>query len=119
MSKDKHRNFVFFAQHDAMDCGPTCLRMVAKHYGKNYSLEKLRYRAHISRLGISVLGLSRAGSSQEIERRTHRLNRLSQIKYFINPCPSVASVSSVFPFKNSVYLCASSVKSLKHGVLAP
>ena len=25
--------FPFYHQLDAMDCGPTCLRMVAKHYG--------------------------------------------------------------------------------------
>lgn len=25
--------FPFYKQLDAMDCGPTCLRMVAKHYG--------------------------------------------------------------------------------------
>ncbi len=26
--------FTVYEQLDAMDCGPTCLRMVAKHYGK-------------------------------------------------------------------------------------
>ncbi|UXE68381.1 MAG: C39 family peptidase [Chryseotalea sp. WA131a] len=30
--------FPFYKQADAMDCGPTCLRMVAKYQGKNYSL---------------------------------------------------------------------------------
>jgi ATP-binding cassette subfamily B protein len=25
-----------------MDCGATCLAMVAKHYGKNYTVQKLR-----------------------------------------------------------------------------
>ena len=32
--------FPHYRQHDAMDCGPTCLRMVAKHYGKNYSIDR-------------------------------------------------------------------------------
>ena len=27
--------FVFYKQPDQMDCGPTCLRMVAKHFGRN------------------------------------------------------------------------------------
>jgi ATP-binding cassette subfamily B protein len=36
------KSFPFFHQHDVMDCGATCLRMVAKYYGKNYSLETLR-----------------------------------------------------------------------------
>lgn len=34
-------------QLDAMDCGPTCLRMIAKFYGKNYSLRSLRTKCHI------------------------------------------------------------------------
>lgn len=28
------RNFPFYIQYDVMDCGPTCLRMVATFYGK-------------------------------------------------------------------------------------
>ncbi len=43
-----------------MDCGPSCLRMIAAFYGKTYSLEKLRQLAHISREGVSLLGLSEA-----------------------------------------------------------
>ncbi|MEZ4888026.1 MAG: cysteine peptidase family C39 domain-containing protein [Chitinophagales bacterium] len=30
--------------NDAMDCGPTCLRMIAKYYGKHYSLQTLALR---------------------------------------------------------------------------
>lgn len=29
------KSFPFYKQHDAMDCGPTCLRMVAKYYGRS------------------------------------------------------------------------------------
>jgi len=43
-----------------MDCGPTCLRMIAKHYGKNFSLQRLREIAGINREGVSLLGLSDA-----------------------------------------------------------
>ena len=28
-----------------MDCGPTCLRMVAAYHGKRYSLERLREKS--------------------------------------------------------------------------
>lgn len=34
-----------------MDCGPTCLRIIAAYYGKNYSLQGLREKCHISRQG--------------------------------------------------------------------
>ncbi|MDD2526314.1 MAG: cysteine peptidase family C39 domain-containing protein, partial [Bacteroidales bacterium] len=30
-------SFPFYQQLDAMDCGPSCLRMIAKYYGKSYS----------------------------------------------------------------------------------
>lgn len=43
-----------------MDCGPTCLRMVAKFYGRNYSLQKLREYCQISRDGVSLFGISEA-----------------------------------------------------------
>lgn len=43
-----------------MDCGPTCLRMVAKYYGKNYSLQNLRMKSQITREGVSLLGISEA-----------------------------------------------------------
>ena len=46
-----------------MDCGPSCLRMIAAFYGKTYSLQRLRELAHISREGVSLLGLSDAAEA--------------------------------------------------------
>lgn len=54
------KSFPLYTQHDAMDCGPTCLRMVAAFYGKRYSLQYLRENCFISRLGVSMLGISEA-----------------------------------------------------------
>ncbi len=53
-------SFPHFHQHDAADCGPACLRMVAKHYGKEYSAEMLRRHCFLSRNGVSMLGISEA-----------------------------------------------------------
>jgi len=53
-------SFPFYKQLDAMDCGPTCLRMVARHYGKHFSLQTLREKSHLSREGVSMLGIARA-----------------------------------------------------------
>lgn len=55
--------FPFYKQHDANDCGPSCVRMIAKHYGKHYTLETLRQRSYISRDGVSLLGISDAAES--------------------------------------------------------
>ncbi len=57
------KRFPYYHQLDAMDCGPTCLRMVAKHYGKHYSLETLRQKSFIGREGVSMLGISTAAES--------------------------------------------------------
>ena len=54
------RPFPRYIQHDAMDCGPTCLRMVAAFHGKRYSLEGLREKSFITREGVSMLGISEA-----------------------------------------------------------
>ncbi|QPH38951.1 peptidase domain-containing ABC transporter [Pedobacter endophyticus] len=52
--------FKIFKQLDSMDCGPTCLRMVARHYGKNFSLQRLREISGINKEGVSLLGISEA-----------------------------------------------------------
>lgn len=54
------KSFPYYTQHDQMDCGPTCLRMVAAHYGKRYSLEGLREKSFLTREGVSMLGISEA-----------------------------------------------------------
>ncbi len=43
-----------------MDCGPTCLRIIARHYGKYFTLEELRQLTHITTEGVSLLNLSHA-----------------------------------------------------------
>lgn len=41
-----------------MDCGPTCIRMIAKYYGRSVSLEKLRELSETTRAGSSLKGIS-------------------------------------------------------------
>ena len=57
------KKFTHYHQHDAMDCGPTCLRMVAKHHGKSFSIQSLRENSHLSREGVSLYGISKAAES--------------------------------------------------------
>jgi len=47
--------FYHYQQHDAMDCGPICLRIVAKFYGKNYSIDRLRTQAEYYKEGVPYL----------------------------------------------------------------
>jgi len=55
--------FIFYKQLDAMNCRATCPRMIAKYYRKSYSAQTLRERSHITREGVSLLGISDATKS--------------------------------------------------------
>lgn len=56
------KRFPHFKQHNTSDCGPTCLRMIAKHYRQDYSVEMLRRQCHIARNGVNMLGISDAAN---------------------------------------------------------
>lgn len=46
-----------------MDCGATCLRMIARYYGRHYSLAYLRELTHLDREGVSLMGISDAAEA--------------------------------------------------------
>ena len=54
------KNIPFYQQLDEMDCGATCLRMVARYHGRYYSLESLRELTYMGKQGVSMLGISDA-----------------------------------------------------------
>jgi ATP-binding cassette, subfamily B, bacterial len=53
-------SFPHLPQKDAMSCGPACVQMIAKFYGRSFALEKLSEYSNIGRQGISMLGMSQA-----------------------------------------------------------
>ena len=57
------KGFPFYKQLDAMDCGPTCLRMIARYYGKNISLDYFRQKTQYGKEGASLLGLAEAAET--------------------------------------------------------
>ena len=61
-------NFPHYTQLDAMDCGPTCLRMIAKHFGRSYTLQTLREKSFLTREGVSMLGIE-----DEVKNQDERL----------------------------------------------
>lgn len=58
--KTKFPNYI---QPDAKDCGPTCLRIVSKFYGKTIPLQQIRNLSETTREGSSLLGLSDAAEN--------------------------------------------------------
>lgn len=55
--------FHYYHQIEQSDCGVTCLRMVARHFGRKIPVKFLRSRADLSRGGISVRGLKECAES--------------------------------------------------------
>ncbi|MFN3999479.1 peptidase domain-containing ABC transporter [Algoriphagus sp.] len=61
------KNFPHYKQPDSKDCGPTCLRIIAKHYGKLISLKEIREISETTREGSSLLKLSEAAEDMEFK----------------------------------------------------
>ncbi|WP_293308315.1 peptidase domain-containing ABC transporter [Pedobacter sp. UBA5917] len=59
----KLKKFPFYKQPDAKDCGPTCLRMVARHYNKSIPLHTIRTLSETTREGSGLFGLSNAAEN--------------------------------------------------------
>ena len=78
--------YKYFRQLDFMDCGPTCLKMVAAHYGKDYSLDYLRANAYITRSGVSLLGISEAAEKIGFKTLKAKLSYRQLIEEAPLPC---------------------------------
>lgn len=55
--------FPYYKQPDTKDCGPTCLRIIAKHFGKLISLAEIREFSETTRAGSNLMKLSDAAEA--------------------------------------------------------
>ncbi len=78
--------FPYYQQYDAKDCGPACLRMIAKFYGKNYTLQTLRDRSYLTREGVSMLGISDAAESIGFKTLGVKINFNQLVNEIPLPC---------------------------------
>ncbi|MEM8525972.1 MAG: peptidase domain-containing ABC transporter [Bacteroidota bacterium] len=81
-------DFPFYHQHDSMDCGAACIRMIARHYGRYYSLEYLRELTYIDREGVSISSISDA--AEHIGFHTLAINTSYEELYDNVPLPCIA-----------------------------
>ena len=77
--------FPHYKQPDSMDCGPTCLRMVAKYYGRNFNIQTFRKLCEINREGVSMLGISDAAEKTGFRTLGAKLT-VQQFKEAELPC---------------------------------
>ncbi|WGQ10178.1 cysteine peptidase family C39 domain-containing protein [Pedobacter gandavensis] len=61
------KSFPFYFQSNQMDCGPTCLRMIAKYYGKNFYLRQMKNWSRVMREGSSMLDIMDAATNMGIK----------------------------------------------------
>ncbi|MBC9930131.1 peptidase domain-containing ABC transporter [Chitinophaga qingshengii] len=62
-------SFPFYRQLNAMDCGPTCLRMIARHYGRHHNTDSIRQKTGFGKQGVSLLGISETAEKMGFRTR--------------------------------------------------
>ena len=78
--------FNFQKQMDAMDCGPTCLHMVARHYGRILPMNELREKCSITRLGVTLGGISDAAENFNLKTVAIRASMQTLQEEVLLPC---------------------------------
>lgn len=79
-------SFPFYASLDEVDCGPSCLRMISKHYGRTYSLEFVRNLSFLCRDGVNILNLSEAAQKIGFETLLLKMSFDGLLNKAIVPC---------------------------------
>lgn len=81
------KNYVFFAQHSAADCGAACLVMIGRHWGKRFSVNRVRDLTNANRSGASLRALAAAAETLGF---TTRPVKASLDKLAEQPLPAIA-----------------------------
>lgn len=110
--------FPNYRQLDQMDCGPTCVKIIAKHYGREHDLEYLRQISGVGKDGVSLAGISGAMESIGIEAIGIR----ADMRELINdvPLPAIAHWDNnhflvVYrTTKNTIYVSDPAVELIKY-----
>lgn len=94
-----------------MDCGPSCLKIIAKYYGKYYSLQYLRDKCGITREGVSFLDLSHAAESIGL--------RTISLKATINDLKNSIPLPCIIHWNNSHFIVVYKITKNKVHVSDP
>ncbi len=78
-----HTNFI---QRDAMDCGPSCLAIIAEYYGVHMNIIQLRELCGIGHNGVSLLGISKAAEQIGLKTIGGRLSFDTLVSDITLPC---------------------------------
>ena len=70
----RNKHFPFYLQHDSMQCGATCLRMICKYYGKEIPIILLSKFCSATTEGVSLLGINTVASNLKLQAYSGRLD---------------------------------------------
>lgn len=73
-------------QCDVMDCGPSCLAMVAGYYGLQINREDLRHSCSLGKEGVSLLAISKVAEKVGFKTIGGRLSLEMLAKEVPLPC---------------------------------
>ncbi len=82
----KLTSFPFYKQPDSKDCGPTCIRIICKHYGRLTDLQVIRTLAETTREGSSLLGLSAAAEGMGFKSLAVKIDFVTLMEEAPLPC---------------------------------
>ena len=80
--------FPLTLQLGARDCGPACLKMVADYYGQYYAIDFLRKKCHITKVGVSMLGISEAAEAIGFHSVGAKMD-IEQLKDIVQDIPAI------------------------------
>ena len=77
--------FPKYHQVESKDCGPTCLKIIAKHYGNSINIQKIRSLTETTREGSNLLNISDAAEKIGFRSLGVKLN-VNQLEEVPLPC---------------------------------
>lgn len=80
------RRFPFTRQIESMDCGPACLHMLCRYYGKHIDIDRIRQLTGSGKTGISALDFSVAAEQLHFKCQTHLLTFKELTELMPLPC---------------------------------
>jgi len=77
------QRYPFIQQQSTADCGPACLAMISRYWGKKFNINILRNISNVGRGGASLRSLANAAESIGFQARPVRasLNRIANQKH--------------------------------------
>lgn len=83
------RKYPTYIQHSEEDCGAACLAAIARHYGMNFAISRIRETVGTGQQGTSLLGLKRGAeqlgfTARSVKTTPEILERLDEV-----PLPAI------------------------------